>query len=184
MEGGRAYVVYGRETYDTYPAVICLDLDIDDVRWVASSTQDKSHYGNIRSTPLLTSDALVVVSAYSDGLDILDPQDGGLVGHVPLGQTVFQQWSAPVRVDESHVAIARVDGVLSVVDIPNRKLVASISVATANREKTSVVSFDSDVFALAPGEPPPDGAVCGTPLFVNGRIFLGTTDGELVGIDL
>lgn len=185
--GDFAYIGYSRETYYEYPAVFCVNLREEETQWVAFDEGTDEHYGNVRTTPLLIGGKLAVASAYSDSLTFLCPTTGVVLGRVKLGQTVLQQWSSPVAVDAEILAVGRVDGVLSLVDTKEEKLLASVSLATADAEKVARVrpaGEDPEMFRLYPGEPAPDGAICGTPLASGRDLFVGTTDGSIAAIQM
>lgn len=188
LHGDLVLVGYSRDTYYDHPAVSALNFLSGEVAWSQEKIEIGGGFGNCRSSPLVMGDALAVCSAYTDGIDILDVATGSVRGHVRLGQTVFQQWSSPVRLDERHLAIGRVDGVISVIDVHAMELTTSVSVSTADAEagSGSVDADDGDEpFALYPGQPAPDGAICATPLVTShGALLAGTTSGELVRIDL
>lgn len=183
--GGRIFVGYARDTYYKSPAVACIDLQSEGLVWLAPKSEVS--LGNVRSTPALVDGTLIIASAYSDSVQLLDPATGKLVGQVKLGQTVFQQWSPPVPVGPHHVALGRVDGVCSIIDVRYQRLLSSVSVATAESEHLTSLDwnqFGSDTFALYPGEPAPPGAICGAPAFDGQFLVLGTTDGSLTAVKL
>ena len=183
VDGSLAYIGYARDTYYQSPAVACVDLENECLLWTAP--KGNIGLGNVRATPLLIDGRLVVASAYSDSLQIMSPVDGELLGQVVLGQNVFQQWSGPTAVGPHHVAVGRVDGVCSIVDIRNMRLMASVSLVTADKERSSVSDHaDEQDFKLYPGEPAPAGAICGTPAFSGKSLVIGTTDGALASISI
>ena len=187
--GTKVFAGYTRSTYDEQPAVFCVDLVQERVEWTANAHESRGlTFGNVRTTPALIGNRLVVASAYSEGVDILDAHSGVFLDRVRLGKNVFQQWSGPVSVGEGRVAIGRVDGVCSIVDVQGASLVASVSLATAETERLARANegkeYTSDDFALYPGEPAPDGGICGTPLVDKDMLFVGTTDGIVVGVRL
>lgn len=187
--GTKIFAGFVRSTYGDDPAVFCFDLESESVDWVASSRKDVSlTFGNVRATPALVGDKLVIASAYTDGVDILDAHNGNFLQRIVLGQNTFQQWSSPVPAGENRVALGRVDGVCSIVDVVAGTLAASISLTTAETERRAKANADDpregENFTLYPGEAAPDGAICGSPLVDGDMLFVGTTDGVLVGVRL
>ena len=185
VEGVLAFVGYARDTHYDSPAVACIDYRKEEVAWLAA--KGTKSFGNVRSIPALVDGVLVVASAYSDSIQLLEPNSGSLLGQVLLGQEVFQQWSSPVKVGPHHVAIGRVDGVCSIIDVRGQRLVSSISLATAEIEPLTSShrdSFGTETFALYPGEPAPMGAICATPAFDGKCLVLGTTDGSLAAVNI
>jgi outer membrane protein assembly factor BamB len=185
LDGKYAYIGYARDTYYQAPAIAKLDLSSGQIEWFGR--ESSRAFGNVRATPLLVDDKLVVASAYTDGVQLLNPSNGSLIGEVRLGQDVFQHWSAPIQVGSHYVALGRVDGVCSIIDVRAERLVASISLATATTERPIGVSgqaYSEEPFALYPGEPAPSGAICATPAFSRGILVVGTTDGDIAAIDL
>ena len=79
------------------------------------------------------------------------------------------------------------DGVCSVIDVQEGKLVASISLATAEAEALMRINenrpYESNSYALYPGDVP-IGGICGTPLVVYNRVFVGTTSGQVTALKL
>ncbi|GGO99257.1 PQQ-binding-like beta-propeller repeat protein [Stakelama pacifica] len=185
--GDKAYIGFARCTYDRNPAVFCVDLREESVVWAASNSDEKESFGNCRTTPVMVANKLVVASAYTDRLAFLSPDTGELIGGVKLGLNVFQQWSSPVQISPHHVAIGRVDGVCSIVDVVNEELVSSISLATPETERLGRVNLGKEYqehnYGLYPGEPAPVGGICGTPSVSGSSLFVGTTAGTLARID-
>lgn len=185
VTGNLAFVGYARDTYYDSPAVACIDHQREEIVWIAPAGE--SSFGNVRSTPALVDGLLVVASSYSDSVQLLDPKSGIIVAEVLLGQSVYQQWSAPVPLGPHHVGLGRVDGVYSIIDVRARRLVASISLATAATERLTSVgrhTHSNGTFALYPGEAAPSGAICATPAYDGRRLIVGTTDGRLTAVDV
>jgi outer membrane protein assembly factor BamB len=188
LVGTKIFAGYARTTYSTDPAIFCFDLNEERVEWTARSYEEPEiTFGNIRTTPALIGNRLLVASAYTNGVDILDAQSGRFLQRIALGQEVFQQWSSPVQIDEGRAALGRVDGVCSILDVAAGSLAASISLTTAESERFSAGSGDGkagESFPLYPGDPAPDGGICGTPLIDREMLFVGTTDGVVIGVNL
>lgn len=185
LEGTTAFIGFARDTYYSAPAVAKINLASETISWFAGAGTET--FGNVRATPLLIDGKLVVASAYTDAVQLLDPEDGRLIGEIKLGQTVFQQWSAPIRVGNHHAALGRVDGVCSIIDVRAERLVASVSLATADTERLIAANretYGEETFALYPGEPAPAGAICATPAFDDNMLVIGTTGGDLAAIEL
>lgn len=183
--GRHAYVGYARETYDALPAVFCIDTLREEIVWKASPAGPKDYFGNTRTTPIIINNKLAIASAYTDSLLFLDPNNGAVINQTKLGQATFQQWSSPIIVGSNMIAVGRVDGVLSIIDSDEQKLLASVSLATAATERlreSDAGETGEPTFKLYPGEPAPEGAICGTPVSSDGTIYVGTTDGTLASI--
>lgn len=189
LAGNKLYGGYARSTYGDHPAVFCFDLKDDRIEWVAKAEVGVGiSFGNVRTTPALIGDKLVVASAYTEGVDIIEARTGKFVQRVVLGQNVFQQWSSPVPAGSDRIALGRIDGVCSVIDVVAGSLVAAISLETAETERLAELNksdeYSKENFALYPGEPAPDGAICGTPYSDDGMLFAGTTNGVVIGVQL
>jgi outer membrane protein assembly factor BamB len=192
VRSGRIYVGFARETYFDDLPLACLSINGTPV-WQGGRVSNNSlfedkqpGFGNIRTTPLFVGGKLIVAPAYSDSVYLLDPGSGIIKERVRLGQNVFQQWASPVAIGSSHAAIGRVDGVLSIIDTANARLVASISLAIPETEKVTRENagrpYPADL-ALLPGEVP-IGGICGTPLVAGDTIYVGTTSGDIASIVL
>jgi outer membrane protein assembly factor BamB len=185
VEDGLIYLGYARNTYYDSPPVICVDINSGEIRWEGISVPGRD-FGNCRTTPVVFENILVCAFAYTDGLTLLDKETGRFLDNVTLGQNVFQQWSSPILVSDGLVVVGRVDGVVSVVDLRLRKLLASISLATPEAERRTFNSrapSQQNNYGLYPGEPPM-GGICGTPTVRDGIVYAGTTAGTLVAISL
>lgn len=183
--GRHAYVGYARETYDAIPAVFCVDTLREEIVWKPSPAGPDDYFGNTRTTPTIIDNKLALASAYTDSIIFLDPDNGTVIAQTKLGQATFQQWSSPIIVGPNMIAVGRVDGVLSIIDSDEQKLLASVSLATAATERLSesdAEKIGEPTFKLYPGEPAPEGAICGTPFSSDGTIYVGTTDGTLASI--
>lgn len=183
--GNKALFGFARDTYYNSTALICINYEQDEIVWI--SPEVNGNLGNIRTTPIFLDGVIVCASAYSASLQLLDPVTGMLMDEILLGQEVFQQWSSPVPVGTHHVALGRVDGVCSIVDIRTKKLVSSVSLATAETEQPISLyteQYSDEAVALFPGQPAPAGAICATPAFNNNTLIVGTTDGKLAAISL
>lgn len=181
IDNGVVYVSYARETYDDLPPIVSFDLTSGNLLWTGGPVKGQD-FGNGRTTPALVDGQLVFACAYSDSLHMLSPVDGRHIGSVILGQSVFQQWSGPVAIGPYHVALGRVDGVCSVVDLRAGALASSVSLATPEAE--ALLGTEGETYALLPGEPAPLGAICGTPLVHDGALIVGTTAGDVARVDL
>lgn len=193
---GRIYLGFARETYYLGLPLACLSTRggllwqtgrvLDDDPWGQAEEKDPN-FGNIRTTPALIAGRLVVAPAYSDSMYFVDPMTGRVDGEVRVGELVFQQWSSPVPIGSHYAAIGRVDGVLSIVDVLAGKLVASVSLATAEPEKLSRTHDDRPYefmnYSPTPGETPV-GGICGTPLVQGNNVYVGTTSGQIAAISL
>jgi outer membrane protein assembly factor BamB len=172
---------YARDTYYDDAPLYCINVETGEELWRAHHLAG-INFGNCRTTPLIVGGELVVSLSYADSVYFLNKYNGRVSGEILLGQTVFQQWSSPVAIGKSHAVVSRIDGVVSVIDIRHRKLVASVSLAAAEIERLKSTE-PIGAFPLGPWEPP-IGGICGTPLVKGNRIFVGATSGRLVAIDV
>jgi outer membrane protein assembly factor BamB len=193
---GRVYLGFARETTYLELPLACVSAKggllwqtgrvLADDPW-GGNEKENQNFGNIRTTPALIANKLIVAPAYSHSMYFVDPMTGRIDGEVRIGELVFQQWSSPVPVGPRHAAIGRIDGVLSIVDVLERNLVASISLATAESEKLSRTHDDRPYefmnYSPDPGEAPV-GGICGTPLVHGANVYVGTTSGQIAAISL
>jgi outer membrane protein assembly factor BamB len=126
---------------------------------------------------------VVCAFASTQSLHLFDKCSGASIGAILVGPQVHQQWSAPVPLDDHRALLGRVDGRLSIVDVSARELVASISLATREVSRGPVdTAASQEVYALYPGRRPL--GICATPAVVGGRVFVGTTTGDLYALDV
>lgn len=183
--GDRLYIGYARETYYDDPPLFCYDLKKGEIVWEGRGAPQR-HYGNLRSSPAMVRGKLVIAPAYSDSLVLVSPRTGAVISEIKVGQSVFQQWSGPVPLSNRYVAIGRVDGVCSIVDVETGRLSASISLVTAENERFFQEPDQSsdETYRLYPGEPAPAGGIVGTPFNTGSALFVGTTDGQIARVEL
>jgi hypothetical protein len=78
------------------------------------------------------------IFSYSCSLDIFDKDTGTLVESISLGQSTFQQWSAPILAGVDSVIIGRVDGAVSVVDLREMRVIEAISLVERGTKRLEV----------------------------------------------
>ena len=184
--GNRLYVGYVRETYYDDPPLFCFDLDRHEIVWEARS-RSKNYFGNLRASPTMVGGSIAIAPAYSDSLLFVSPRTGQIESEIVVGQSTFQQWSGPAKLSNRFVALGRVDGVCSIVDAKKRRLTSSISLVTAQSEKSFSKQHADGVppaSQLFPGEPAPEGGIVGKLLHTGSALFVGTTDGQIARIEL
>lgn len=183
MAGHHLYVPFARDSYYKTPPLVCVDTNSGEIIWRASTVPGQGDVGNCRTTPIVDGSNLVAALAYSNSLHIFDRATGALRQTVELGPTVYQQWSAPAHFSAGRVVIGRVDGVLSVVDVTEGKLIASVSLATKDTKYSAIGDDSRDkAYDLTPGRRAL--GICGTPTVLDGIAYVGTASGDLVAIQL
>jgi outer membrane protein assembly factor BamB len=137
-------------------------------------------FGNLRSAPLVMDDEVIFAPAYAAALYAADKSTGEIRWRLPVGAELLQQWSAPVPLDARRVVLARADGVLYQIDVKERTIEWALSLIVTPSEMQA--ANRSGKFGPGPSEAAHNG-ITATPLWHNGRIFLGTTEGQLFCIE-
>jgi outer membrane protein assembly factor BamB len=182
LDGNQLFVGFARNSYSPEPPLICVDAVTGETIW-RSPQSPQQRFGNCRVTPIVVGRYLVAAFAYSNSLHIFDKETGVLVATVAIGPHVFQQWSAPVLYGSNHVVIGRIDGVVSIVGLKEEALIASVSLADHDVRFGPVDDVRRrQTYALYPRRRPL--GICGTPTVSDEVMFVGTTSGELVAIEL
>jgi hypothetical protein len=182
VEGNRLYFGFARDTYYPTAPLVCIDAITGDEIWRAPRLPQK-HCGNCRVTPAIVGPYIATAFAYSNSLHVFNKENGAFVAAIGVGQHVYQQWSAPTRHGEHTLLLGRVDGRLSIIDLLEKKLVASISLATHEAKLGPVEDAGCEGrYALYPRRRPL--GICGTPTSVGNNVFVGTTSGDLFAIDI
>ena len=182
LDGNHLYVGFARKTYYSEPPLICLDSVTGETVWRALQLP-QGDCGNCRVTPIFNEHYLVAAFSYSNGIHIFDKANGKLLGAVRIGRTVWQQWSAPVFYGKHHVILGRVDGTISMVNMRELRVVASISFANRDSHLLKIEdSLPGEVDPLFPGARPR--GICSTPVVLNGIIYVGTTSSDLISVEV
>jgi outer membrane protein assembly factor BamB len=137
-------------------------------------------FGNLRSAPLVMDDEVIFAPAYAAALYAADKGTGEIRWRIPVGTELLQQWSAPVAVDSARVLLARADGILYQLDVKERTIEWALSLIVTPSEMQA--ANRSGKFGPGPSEAAHNG-ITATPLWHDGRIFLGTTEGQLFCIE-
>jgi outer membrane protein assembly factor BamB len=173
-----------RDTYYDSPPLFRFDVQRKEFLWGEREEEEprgkESSFGNMRNQPLVLGKAVIFAPAYAAALFAADKETGKILWKIPVGQELLQQWSSPVKVDERRVLLARADGILYQIDIEARKIEWALSLLVTPAE----IQAASRTGKLGPG--PSEAAhngITATPLWDNGRILLGTTEGELFCIE-
>jgi hypothetical protein len=104
-----------------------------------------------------------------------------------LDDSYFQNWSSPVE-HEGLLYIARINGVLSVLDIKKRRMISSYSVEVFNLssdfslEEKGLAPWPINAIEIKSGPDPSQrivAGICSTPAIWNEKILIGTVSGKL-----
>jgi hypothetical protein len=144
--------------------------------WDEEPRGDRNPFGNLRSQSLVVGDEVIFAPAYAAALYAADKATGEIRWKLPVGNELLQQWSSPVQVDERRVLLARADGVLYQIDIAERKIEWALSLLVTPSEMQA--ANRAGKFGPGPSDAAHNG-ITATPAWHNGRIFLGTTEGQL-----
>jgi outer membrane protein assembly factor BamB len=172
-----------RDSYYSAPPLFRFDAAQKKFLWGEREEELRGQdnpFGNMRSRPLVMGKEVIFAPAYAAALYAADKETGDILWKIPVGRELLQQWSSPVQVDERRVLLARADGMLTQIDIAARKIEWALSLLVA----PSQMQAANRTGKLGPG--PSDAAhngITATPAWHAGRIFLGTTEGELFCIE-
>jgi outer membrane protein assembly factor BamB len=190
----RVIVSYARNTYDRRPPILCFSLRTGKKIWdggriQTASKNEAAHFGNSRVTPVVWKNLLISTFSYNDGVHAFSIETGKWVWRQRLDDSYFQNWSSPI-VNEDLLYVARINGVLSIIDLRTKKLLSSYSVEVLDVSLNSAspkisdgrepwpnnhLEFESGPY---PGQQIVAG-ICSTPAVWNGKILIGTTSGKL-----
>jgi outer membrane protein assembly factor BamB len=172
-----------RDSYYSAPPLFRFDMVQKKFLWGERAEEPRGQdnaFGNLRSQPLVMRNEVIFAPAYAAALYAADKETGEIRWKIPVGQELLQQWSSPVQVDERRVLLARADGILTQIDIVARKIEWTLSLLVTPSEMQAA----NRAGKLGPG--PSEAAhngITATPAWHDGRIFLGTTEGELFCIE-
>jgi outer membrane protein assembly factor BamB len=172
-----------RDSYYSAPPLFCFDMARKTFLWGERDEEPRGKdnpFGNLRSRPLVMNDEVIFAPAYAAALYAADKNSGEIRWKLAVGKELLQQWSSPVQVDERRVLLARADGILYQVNVAERKIEWALSLLVTPSE----VQAANRTGKLGPG--PSEAAhngITATPTWAGGRIFLGTTEGQLFCIE-
>jgi outer membrane protein assembly factor BamB len=192
----RAILSYARDTYDRRPPILCFSLKTGQKLWdagrVKSATKtDDQTFGNARITPARWKNLILSTFSYNESVHAFSLETGKWIWRVRLDDSYFQNWSSPV-VDDDRLYVARVNGVLSVIDLNVRKMLSTYSVEvfeTANDTGARATFSDASkpwpnsAEGLESKGPWPHqeliAGICSTPAIWKDKILIGTVSGHL-----
>lgn len=183
LDGGSAIGGATRDTYYSAPPLFRFDTAQKKFLWGEREEEPRgadNPFGNMRSQPLVMGDKVIFAPAYAAALFAANKETGDILWKIPVGQELLQQWSSPVKVDDRRVLLARADGILTQIDIAAQKIEWALSLLVTPSEMHGA----NRAGKLGPG--PSDAAhngITATPAWHEGRIFLGTTEGQLFCIE-
>jgi outer membrane protein assembly factor BamB len=172
-----------RDTYYSVPPLFCFDTAQKRFLWGERDEETRSSdnpFGNLRSAPLVMDAEVIFAPAYAAALYGADKSSGEIRWRIPAGTELLQQWSGPIAVNARHVVLARADGILYQFDVKERTIEWALSLIVTPSEMQA--ANRSGKFGPGPSEAAHNG-ITATPLWHNGRIFLGTTEGQLFCIE-
>ncbi|HET7680582.1 MAG TPA: toll/interleukin-1 receptor domain-containing protein [Xanthobacteraceae bacterium] len=172
-----------RDSYYSAPALFRYDVAQRKFLWGEREQEprDKDNpFGNLRSRPLVMGDEVIFAPAYAAALYAADKDTGEIRWKIQVGKELQQQWSSPVQVDERRVLLARADGILYQIDVAARKIEWALSLLVTPSEVQA--ANRAGKFGPGPSEAAHNG-ITATPAWHDGRIFLGTTEGQLFCIE-
>lgn len=174
-------IPFARDTGYELPALIALDKKTGRPKWKGQQLKSES-WGNIRSTPALTEQGLLVYAEpYSGDVVGIDSRDGAIRFRRTVGPCFFPQWASPAATSE-FVYVPRFDGALYALEAGTGKLAWQIylgeerkvgqSMPAAHRAQTSC---EWEV---------PSGSPIYSPAAIadDGTILLGTGEGFVFAI--
>ena len=194
--GGRVIVSYVRDTNDRRPPISCFSLSTGEKLWDASrissvSKSENQEFGNSRITPVIWDKYLLSTFSYNEGLHAFSLETGKWSWRLRLDDSYFQNWASPVLQGDK-LFVARVNGVLSIIDLNARDILASYSVeivdGSADEEEFTKQGNDVGAWPNSknavnetgpyPGQPLVAG-ICATPAINDDKILVGTVSGKL-----
>lgn len=87
---------FARDTAYEKPALLALDISSGRLRWKASPDKGKDSFGNIRTSPALYKQSMLIYAEpYSNHIVAVDAAKGQVKGSLDVGLATFPQWSSP-----------------------------------------------------------------------------------------
>jgi outer membrane protein assembly factor BamB len=172
-----------RDRYYEVAPLFRFDLSDKSFAWGEREEEPRGEhnaFGNLRSQPLLMGDDVIFAPAYAAAIFAADRKTGEIRWKLPVGKELLQQWSSPVKVDEQRILLARADGVLYQIDIAAQKIEWALSLLVTPSEMQA--ANRAGRLGPGPSEAMHNG-ITATPARDDGRIYVGTTEGELFCIE-
>ncbi|PIQ28706.1 hypothetical protein COW36_11935 [bacterium (Candidatus Blackallbacteria) CG17_big_fil_post_rev_8_21_14_2_50_48_46] len=104
-----AIIGFARDTLYPTPALLAFDIRTGKQLWQGDANNDRSNWGNIRTSPVLYKDLLIYAEPYSNEVIAIRADTGKALGSTALGFEMFPQWASPALSGEL-VIIPRHDG--------------------------------------------------------------------------
>lgn len=190
--GDRVIISYSRNTYDRRPPIACFSLKTRRKLWDAGrirtlSKNNSVEFGNSRVVPAIWDEQVISTFSYNESVHGFSLETGKWIWRQRLDDSYFQNWSSPVE-HNGMLYIARINGVLSVLDIETKKMLASYSVEVF--DFSSEISIEEDGWGPWPinaidmkSGPDPSqrivAGICSTPAIWEENILVGTVSGKL-----
>ena len=172
-----------RDRYYDVPPLFRFDLPRKTFAWGEREEEPRGEhnaFGNLRSRPLLMGEDVIFAPAYAAALFAADCKSGEIRWKLPVGKELLQQWSSPVKVDARRILLARADGILYQIDIAAQKIEWALSLLVTPSEMQS--ANRAGKLGPGPSEAMHNG-ITATPVWDDGRVFIGTTEGELICVE-
>src|SRR5262249_25609869 len=148
----------------------------------SASKTDVPEFGNSRVVPAIWGNLLISTFSYNDAVHAFSVDTGKWIWRQRLDDSYFQNWSSPVVFD-GLLYVARINGVLSVIDLRTRKLLSSYSVevfetpTTEQQNPDEVGPWPTNSVDFKAGPYPSQriiAGICSTPTIWKGTILIGT----------
>jgi outer membrane protein assembly factor BamB len=191
VKDDRAVVSYSRSTYDRRPPIVCFSLKTGEKLWDAGRVQTASksevpEFGNSRIVPAIWNNFLLSTFSYNDAVHAFSLDSGKWMWRQRLDDSYFQNWSSPIVRDDL-LYVARINGVVSVVDLKTKKLLSSYSVEVFESSERSASMDEPNSWPMSSSEfkvgPYPSqrivAGICSTPAIWKKAILVGTVSGKL-----
>jgi outer membrane protein assembly factor BamB len=191
-------VSYSRKTSDLRPPILCFSYSSGELIWRGgvhkTVSKHKDHFGNCRNKPVLWNDLILATFSYDGSLHAFSAKTGKWIWKVSLDEGWFQNWASPI-VAGSTAYVARVSGVLCIVDLKTKVITSTESLEIIERAGSKDYMYlgqqtawpDTDLELGLPGPGPSQVLLAGisaTPVYIDGRLLLGTVSGKLLCIDV
>jgi len=181
VTAGAVIIPFARDTYYESPALIALDKKTGAPKWKAKALRSES-WGNIRSTPALTEQGILVYAEpYSGDVVGVDSRDGSIRFRRTVGPCFFPQWSSPAATSDL-VYVPRFDGALYALQASTGKLEWQLYLGDERRIGPNLPSSHRAQQACD-WEVPSGSPIFSPPAIADdGMIILGTGEGFVFGI--
>jgi outer membrane protein assembly factor BamB len=181
VTGSALIIPFARDTSYESPALVALDKKTGRPKWKAQTLRSET-WGNIRSTPALTEQGLLVYAEpYSGDVVGVDSRDGAVRFRRTVGPCFFPQWASPAATSDL-VYVPRFDGALYALQADSGKLAWQLYLGDERRTGPNLPSA-----LRSPGacewEVPAGSPIFSPPAIAeDGMIILGTGEGFVFGI--